>query len=101
MVSTSVSGIPELVESGVDGLLVPPNNPTRLAGAIDRLLASREFREGLARAARTKIGSSFSLGASAERLLAVFAEPKQEEHPCFGLNAAVAGGRSVPFAEGK
>jgi len=101
VVSTSVSGIPELVESGVDGLLVPPNNPARLAGAIDRLLASREFRESLARAARAKIGSSFSLDASAERLLAVFAEPKQEEHPCFGLNAAVAGGRSVPFAEGK
>src|SRR2546426_4330996 len=101
VVSTPVSGIPELVESGVDGLLVPPNNPARLAGAIDRLLASREFRESLARAARAKIGSSFSLDASAERLLAVFAEPKQEEHPCFGLNAAVAGGRSVPFAEGK
>lgn len=75
VVSTSVSGIPELVESGVDGLLVPPSNPTSLAEAIDRLLVSQELRERLARAARTKIESSFSLDASAERLLAVFGEP--------------------------
>ncbi len=98
VVSTSVSGIPELIESGLDGLLVPPNDPAALAGAIDKLLASQELRESLARAARAKIESSFSLDASAERLLALFGEPK---HPSLDLNTAVAAGRSVPFAEGK
>ncbi len=98
VVSTSVSGIPELIESGLDGLLVPPNDPAALAAAIDKLLASQELRESLARAARAKIESSFSLDASAERLLALFGEPR---HPSLDLNAAVAAGRSVPFAEGK
>ena len=98
VVSTPVSGIPELIESGLDGLLVPPNDPAALAEAIDKLLASQELRESLARAARAKIESSFSLDASAERLLALFGEL---EHPSLDLNTAVAAGRSVPFAEGK
>jgi glycosyltransferase involved in cell wall biosynthesis len=77
VVSTPVSGIPELIESGVDGLLVPPNDPAALAEAIDKLLASQELRESLARAARAKIESSFSLDASAERLLALFSGGEQ------------------------
>ena len=98
VVSTTVSGIPELIESGHDGLLVPPNDPAALAEAIDKLLASQELCESLARAARAKIESSFSLDASAERLLAIFGEP---EHSFLDLNAAVVPGRPVPFAEGK
>jgi glycosyltransferase involved in cell wall biosynthesis len=98
VVSTPVSGIPELIESGHDGLLVPPNDPAALADAIDKLLASQEMRESLARAARTKIESSFSLDASAERLLTVFGEPG---HPILGLNAPVAAGHSVRLVESK
>ncbi len=99
VVSTPVSGIPELIESGLDGLLVPPNDPAALAEAIDKLLASQELRESLARAARAKIESSFSLDASAEHLLALF---REREHPSsLDHNAAVAAGRSVPIAEGK
>ena len=98
VISTPVSGIPELIESGRDGLLVPPNDPEGLAEAIDKVLGSQELRENLARAARAKIESSFSLDASAERLLPLFGEP---EHPCLDLRAAVDASHSVPFAEGK
>ncbi len=96
VVSTPVSGIPELVESEVDALLVPPNDPAALAEAIDRLLASEDLRNSLARAARAKIESLFSLDASADRLLALFGEPEQ---PYLGCNAAVAAGPSVPFTD--
>jgi glycosyltransferase involved in cell wall biosynthesis len=98
VISTPVSGIPELIQSGLDGLLVPPNDPAVLAAAIDTLLGSQELRERLARAARAKIESAFSLDASAERLLALFAEP--EHHLSRDLNAEVPAGRSAPFAEG-
>jgi len=98
VVSTPVSGIPELIESERDGLLVPPNDPAGLAEAIDKLLASQELRESLARAARSKIESSFSLDASAERLLALFGQPEQAS---LDLTVAVAVKRSVPCAEGK
>jgi glycosyltransferase involved in cell wall biosynthesis len=78
IVSTPVSGIPELVESGVNGLLVRPNDPAALADAIDKLIASQELRGSLARAARAKVESSFSLDASAERLLALFSAGERE-----------------------
>jgi glycosyltransferase involved in cell wall biosynthesis len=98
-VSTPISGIPELIESGVDGLLVPPKDPTSLAEAVERVLASQELGERLARAARAKIEASFSLDSSADRLRGVFDGLKREEHSQVDLDAAVAGG-SVPFAEG-
>jgi len=98
VISTSISAIPELIEPGVDGLLVAPNDAQALAGAIDRLLGSHELRESLACAARAKLESSFSLEASAEHLLALLGKP---EHTCLDHNAEVAAGQSVPFAEGE
>ena len=72
VVSTPVSGIPELIESERDGLLVPPSDPARLADALDRLLAQPELSERLARAARAKIEARFSIDRSAAQLLALF-----------------------------
>jgi glycosyltransferase involved in cell wall biosynthesis len=37
VVSTSVGGVPEVVRDGENGLLVPPNDPDALAGALARL----------------------------------------------------------------
>jgi glycosyltransferase involved in cell wall biosynthesis len=98
VISTPVSGIPELIESGVNGLLVSPRDARSLADAIERLLASRELSEGLARAARVKLESSFSLEASAEQLLAVFRGAEPELQSRIDFHAAVAAGRAAPFA---
>jgi glycosyltransferase involved in cell wall biosynthesis len=81
VVSTEVSGVPELIESERDGLLVSPNNPTLLADAIERVLASAEFGERLARAARAKIEAQFSLDHGTEELLATFQGGVTEEKP--------------------
>src|SRR5256885_13895213 len=54
VVSTRVSGIPELVESGRDGILVEPGNPEMLADALDRLLSDEDLRKRLGLAASTK-----------------------------------------------
>jgi len=72
VVSTPVSGIPELIESERDGLLVPPSNPARLANALDRLLTQPELSERLARAAQAKIEAHFSIDRSSTQLLALF-----------------------------
>ncbi|MCJ7507211.1 MAG: glycosyltransferase family 1 protein, partial [candidate division Zixibacteria bacterium] len=42
--------IPELVEDGVNGVLVPPADPVALAGAIERLLDSPFLRKQYGRA---------------------------------------------------
>ena len=72
VVSTPVSGIPELIDDSCDGLLVPPNNPVRLADALDRLLVDAPLRDRLARAARDKIESHFVVEQSSGQLLELF-----------------------------
>ncbi|MFQ5783924.1 MAG: glycosyltransferase [Alphaproteobacteria bacterium] len=57
--STTVSGIPELVADGVDGLLVPPRDAAALADAIRRLLLDETLRHELAVSARKKICDGF------------------------------------------
>ncbi|PYU35947.1 MAG: colanic acid biosynthesis glycosyltransferase WcaL, partial [Acidobacteria bacterium] len=79
VVSTPVSGIPELIESERDGLLVPPSNPARLAEALDRLLTSPQLRERLARAARAKIEAQFSIHRSSTQLMALFEQRGTDE----------------------
>lgn len=51
IVATRVGGIPDVVEDGVNGLLVPPGNTEALATALRRLLSDRALAERLARAA--------------------------------------------------
>lgn len=73
VVSTSVVGIPELIDAERDGLIVPPNDAHALAAALARLLVDPHLRDRLAGAARAKIEERFSIDRSADRLLAVFA----------------------------
>lgn len=63
IVATSVGGVPEAIEDGVTGLLVPPSDPGALASALDRLLADRELRARLGAAARARFEREFTLEA--------------------------------------
>jgi glycosyltransferase involved in cell wall biosynthesis len=81
VVSTTVSGIPELIDAERDGLLVPPNNPATLAQAIDRLFTCPELGERLAHAARAKVEACFSMDQATARLLAIFQHERANENP--------------------
>jgi glycosyltransferase involved in cell wall biosynthesis len=72
VVSTAVSGIPELIDSSHDGLLVGSHDPGMLADALGVLLADAALRERLARAARSKIEAGFAIDRSSRQLLALF-----------------------------
>jgi glycosyltransferase involved in cell wall biosynthesis len=48
VVATAVGGVPEVVQDGVNGLLVPPGEPAALARALSSLLESQELRDRLA-----------------------------------------------------
>ena len=61
IVSTSVGGIPSVVEDGVEALLVPPYEAKRLGVAVARLLASPEERRRLGEAARRRQQAHFRL----------------------------------------
>jgi glycosyltransferase involved in cell wall biosynthesis len=59
VVSTTVAGIPELVEHGHSGLLVPEGNPVALAAAIESLLENPERRRELGRHGRIAVNERF------------------------------------------
>lgn len=78
-ISTSVSGIPELIAENVDGLLVPPKAPEILADALKRVLHDAALRERLGRAARQKIEKNFNAESNARECIQLFqnATPKK------------------------
>jgi glycosyltransferase involved in cell wall biosynthesis len=55
VISTNISGIPELITDRVDGLLIPQKNVGALAEAIAKLLRDADLRQRLGKAAREKI----------------------------------------------
>jgi colanic acid/amylovoran biosynthesis glycosyltransferase len=74
VVATRLSGIPELVQDGVTGLLVEPHDPEGFAAALERLLTDDALAAGLAQNARRLVERSFSLTVEARRLGDLFAE---------------------------
>ena len=59
VVTTNVSGIPELVSDGVTGLIVPPDDPVRTADALLRLHRDRDLARRLATAGQAFVASRF------------------------------------------
>lgn len=69
VVASRISGIPELVEDGVSGLLAPPGDPQGLAAALRLLHDDPGLCERLGRAGREKVEAEFDVQASAAELV--------------------------------
>ena len=61
VISTRCGGPEEIVTDGVDGLLIPCDDPDSLASAVERLFGDRELRAALVARARTCAVERFSL----------------------------------------
>jgi glycosyltransferase involved in cell wall biosynthesis len=60
IVATKVGGIPDFVESGVNGILIPPEDPIALAEALAKMLRDPELRFKMGRESRRIAVSSFN-----------------------------------------
>ena len=72
VISTWHSGIPELVEDGVSGLLVPERDPDSLKKALLRLLDEPERWEGMGRAGRAKVERDHDVRMLNPQLVRIF-----------------------------
>lgn len=72
VVASDVGGVPEVVTHGRSGLLVPPDDPDRLAGAVRALLDDGPRREAMGRAAREIAERRFDMHLWARRLRRVY-----------------------------
>lgn len=74
LVVTRVGGLVDAVKDGETGLVVPPDDPASLAGAIVRLLSDRGLAERLGNSGRAFMAERFSLARTVDDLERIFRE---------------------------
>lgn len=74
IVATAVGGVPELIEDGVHGLLVPPCDPAALAAAVRRLLTDQPLASRLGAAARARQRANYDLNVVVGQLEELYVE---------------------------
>ena len=77
VVTTPVGAIPDAIQDGQTGLLVPPGDAAALAEALARLIADPALRRRLGLQARARFAADFSIDAYVLRLAAIYAAALQ------------------------
>jgi glycosyltransferase involved in cell wall biosynthesis len=72
VVATDVGGTAELIEHGVHGTIVPPNDLAALANAITSAIGNPDTTVGMAAAARTRIVETLSFDRRAHRVDSIY-----------------------------
>ena len=102
VVSTSVGGMPEVITSGVDGVLVPSRDPARMADAIAMLLRDPAERRRMGAAGRQRVVQAFGLEQQCERFVAFYralvarTDAPPDCAPALALRSASAGAAPSP-----
>ena len=94
VVASAVGGIPEVITSGIDGILVPPADPAALATAVAELLTDPALRDRIGAAGYRTVADRFSIDAQVRRIEAVYDEELARAGVLLG--AAVSGGSHAP-----
>jgi ADP-heptose:LPS heptosyltransferase/glycosyltransferase involved in cell wall biosynthesis len=74
VVASRIGALAELISDGAHGLLVPPDDPEALAGAIARFIAEPSLRARCVAAGRRRVETEWTLDRMVERTLAVYDE---------------------------
>lgn len=72
VVATNEVGVPEMVDDGCTGILVPPEDVEELRRALDCLLSDRDLAERMGEEGRRLVEEKFDLQDQAKRLLEIF-----------------------------
>lgn len=77
VIASDLSGIPELVNDQLTGLLVPPRDAASLADALECYIKDPDLRRRLGQAGREKVVGEFDLNKTAARLAHYFMKDLQ------------------------
>lgn len=72
IIASNVGGIPEIIDDGKTGILVPSESPQALAEAINKLLQNPELAANLAHASKSKVEMHFNAKTMAEKTAEVY-----------------------------
>jgi glycosyltransferase involved in cell wall biosynthesis len=78
VIATRVGGIPSIIDDGVSGILVPPQDPETLADRILDLLIHPERRKEIGRSARQKVAERFSSERMCGEYISIYRESLAE-----------------------
>ncbi len=81
------TGTSWIVRHGVTGLVVPPNDPRALAGAIRRLLQDPDRHRAMGAAGRRRVEQEFTVGHMLRRIEAIYRETLAEKEAAGGGRA--------------
>ena len=79
VVASAVGGIPEMIDDGRSGLLVPPRDPDALAGAITRLLLDHPYADTLGRAGKELVHERFCVELMVRAVESIYDESIADE----------------------
>jgi len=79
VVASAVGGIPEMIEHGRTGLLVPPRNPAALAASLVRLLTDHPYADTLARAGHDLVYERFCVELMVRAVETIYDESVADE----------------------
>ncbi len=71
-VATRITGIPELIRDGIDGLLVTSSSAQEMADAIARLMDDTELRRRLAEAGQRRVQDKYNIHTNIQLMADVF-----------------------------
>jgi glycosyltransferase involved in cell wall biosynthesis len=77
VIASDLSGIPELVNDQLTGLLVPPRDAGAIADALERFIQDPGVRRRLGNAGRAKVVGEFDLNKNAAKLAQYFLQDRQ------------------------
>jgi glycosyltransferase involved in cell wall biosynthesis len=80
-IASRVGGIPDIIEDGVSGLLVPPADPQALAGALERVARDPAYAQRLADAGRERLRTDFSWDVITKKWDAVYSTVSASRSP--------------------
>jgi colanic acid/amylovoran biosynthesis glycosyltransferase len=79
VISTNISGIPEIIDSEKDGVLVEPDDPVALSNQLIRLLSSSRLRRKFVGNGLKKVSLKFNLQKNVDSLLKLYMENEPAE----------------------
>jgi glycosyltransferase involved in cell wall biosynthesis len=74
VVATTAGALPEVVEDGESGFLVPPRDHSALAGAIKRLLSDKPLRQMMGEKGKERVQRNFTWEEATRKTLEVYRE---------------------------
>lgn len=80
VVATKIGGFCEIIENGIDGILIPPEDSTQLAKSIIKILTNKELRQKLGDNGKKKVLKKYNIDETVDRYTKLYCKICKKVH---------------------